>query len=145
MPIQLLDADVAEYIRLGINNDPEFKLVAREMKVNLVFKVGSEQQTFRVREGEVRTILNIVSPPDPLDVNIKGANEFWKNLLLPVPPPGFQNFYAAIRVGNCDISGNDELYNAYFPAINRMIDVIRELRNDFTVRRQTGASDDGTI
>lgn len=145
MPIPLIDADEAEQIRLGINNDPEFMLVGLDMKLNLVFGVGGDRQIFKVREGEVKTILNIVPPADPLDVNIKGSDEFWRNLLLPLPPPGFQNLYAAIRAGNCKISGNDELYNAYFPAINRMIDVIRELRNNLAPQRRIGASDDGTI
>ena len=130
MSIRLMDANEAERFRVGINNDAEFKLVGRDMTVNMVIEVGGDQRLFKVREGEVRAIGRMVPMTDPVDLYIKGAYEFWNNLLSPVPPPRFQNLYAAMHAGNCEIAGNSELYNAYFPAINRMINVMRELQNN---------------
>jgi hypothetical protein len=50
-----------------------------------------------------------------------------------------------MRSGNCEIAGNCELYNAYFPAINRMINLMRELQNDEAPRRGLEGPDHGTI
>ena len=130
MSIRLLEAGEAERIRVGINNDREFKLVGRDMTLNLVIDVGGEQRLFKLRDGEVRTIGQLVPMAESVDVYIKGAREFWKHLLSPVPPTRFQNLYAAVHAGNCEITGNHELYNAYFAAINRMIDLLRELQNN---------------
>ena len=129
MSVRLLDSNEAERFRIGANNDPEFKLLGRDMTLNLVIEIGSDRRLFKVREGEVRAIGRIVPMADSVDLYIKGGDEFWRNLLSPVPPPRFQNLYAATHSGNCEIAGNSELYNAYFPAINRMIDVMRELQN----------------
>lgn len=127
MSVRLLDANEAERFRIGLNNDPEFKLLGKDMSLNLVIEVGSDRRLFKVRDGEVSSIGRAVPMADPVDVYIKGGDEFWSKLLSPVPPPRFQNLHAATHAGNCEIAGNSEMYNAYFPAINRMIDVMREL------------------
>lgn len=130
MSICLLDADEAERFRVGINIDQEFKIVGRDMTLNLVIEIGTDQRLLKVRDGEVKGIGRNIPMTDPVDVYISGASEFWKNLLSPVPPTRFQNLYAATHAGNCEVAGNHELFNAYFPAINRMIDVMRELQNN---------------
>jgi hypothetical protein len=129
MTIRLLDANEAERLRVRVNSDPEFKLVARDMTVNLAIAVGSESRLVKVHDGQLHTIGRFVPLTEPVDIYIKGGSEFWQRMLLPVPPPRFQNLYAAVRAGNCEITGNGELYSAYFAAINRMIDVMRELEN----------------
>lgn len=83
----------------------------------------------RLHDGEMRTIDRFVPLTEPIDITIRGDSEFWQKLLSPVPPPRFQNLYAAVRAGTCEVTGNGELYAAYFAAITRMIDVMRELEN----------------
>ena len=130
MAIRLLDGHEAERFRSRMNDDPEFKLVARDMTVNVAIEVGSEARLVKVRDGELRAIGRFVPLTEPVDIYIKGAGEFWEKLLSPVPPPRFQNLFAAVRAGNCEVIGNSELYSAYFAALTRMIDVMRELQNN---------------
>jgi hypothetical protein len=129
MSIRLLDGHEAERFRRRMNDDPEFKLVARDMTVTLAIEVGSDARLVKVRDGELGAIRRFVPLTEPVDIHIKGAGEFWEKLLSPVPPPRFQNLYAAVRAGTCEVTGDGELYSAYFAALTRMIDVMRELQN----------------
>ena len=123
----LLDAARAEHFRGSLNQDPEFKLVSRDMNVNLVFDIGGEQRLLTISGGEVTRIGRFVALAEPVDIFIKGGGEFWRHLLSPAPPPRFQNLYAGVRAKTCEISGNSELYFAYYAAITRMVEMMREV------------------
>ena len=99
------------------------------MTLNLAIEADGETRLIKFRDGALRTIVRFVPLTEPVDITIRGNGEFWRMLLSPVPPPRFQNLYAAVRAGTCEVSGNGELYAAYFAAITRMIDVMRELEN----------------
>jgi len=134
MAIRLLDTDGAEQLRVRMNSDPEFGLVSRDMTLNLAIEVDGEARLIKIRDGALKTIGRFVPLTEPVDITIRGPSEFWRKLLSPVPPPRFQNLYAAVRAGTCEVIGNSELYTAYFAAITRMIDVTRELENSQTPR-----------
>ena len=129
MAIRILNAGEAERLRKAVNNDPEFKLVGRYMNVSIVIEFGAEKRLFRVRDGDLHEISRVVPLIDPVDICIRGKEEFWNKLLSPVPPARFQNLRAGAHAGNCEISGNGELYHAYFPAIQRMVNIMREMQN----------------
>lgn len=129
MAIRLLDAEGAEQLRLRMNRDPEFKLVSRDMTLNLALEVGSARWLVKIRDGALQTIGRFVPLTEPVDISIKGPDEFWQQLLSPVPPPGFQNLYAGMRFAKCEVAGNSELYNAYYAAITRMVEVMRDVEN----------------
>ena len=129
MTIRLLDDDGAEQVRSRINNDPAFGLVARDMTLNLAIQVDDQARLIEIRDGAVQSIGRFVPLTAPIDVTVRGPGAFWRALLSPVPPPRFQNLYAGVRAGTCEVIGNGELYNAYFAAIARMIDVMRDLEN----------------
>lgn len=129
MLAHLLDAKAAERLCDRINRDQAFNLVARDMTLNLAIEADGETRLIKFRDGALRTIVRFVPLTEPVDITIRGNGEFWRMLLSPVPPPRFQNLYAAVRAGTCEVSGNGELYAAYFAAITRMIDVMRELEN----------------
>lgn len=130
MTLRILDTNEVERLRVAINNDPEFKIIGRYMTVNIVMEFGNDKRLFKVREGDLKEIVPALSMIDPIDIYIRGREEFWEKFLLPVPPPRFQSMRAATNAGNCEISGNSELYSAYFPAINRMVNMMRELQNN---------------
>ncbi len=129
MAISLLEADGAERLRARINSDPEFRLISRDMALNLAIQVHDEARLMKFHAGTLTSITRFVPLTEPIDITIRGPAEFWAKLLMPVPPPRFQNLYAAIRAGTCEVIGDSELYNAYFAALTRMIDVMRTLEN----------------
>ena len=125
-----LDAEASGRLRDRINSDGAFGLVARDMTLNLAIEAGGDARLIEFRDGAVRSIDRFVPLTEPVDIIIKGTSEFWDKLLSPVPPPRFQNLYAAVRAETCQVSGNGELYAAYFAAITRLIDIIRDVHNN---------------
>jgi len=123
-----MDADKAKRYCSTLNNDPEFRLLARDITLNLAIEVGSDRRLLRFRDGELKAIGPMVPMADPVDVYIKGGSDFWNKLLSQVPPPRYHNLHSAAHAGTCEIAGNVELYNAYYPALNRMIDVMRNMQ-----------------
>ncbi|MDO8669824.1 MAG: hypothetical protein Q7O66_00125 [Dehalococcoidia bacterium] len=129
MGILVLDRDEAERLRSSINGDPEFRLAARYMTMNLAMDFGGYKRLFKVREGELEEIGPATIMGDPVDVYIRGTTEFWEKLLQPVPPAGFQNVMAGLKSRSSEVIGNFELYHAYAWAINRLIGVMRDRQN----------------
>jgi hypothetical protein len=129
MTIHILSGSELEHLRKSINNDPEFKIVGRYVTVNIVMIIGADKWLFNVHKGEIKEIRPVLPMIDTVHFFIKGSEEFWEKLLLPLPPPRFQNLKAGMRAGNCEIYGDMELYSAYFSAINRITAVMRELQN----------------
>jgi hypothetical protein len=129
MPVRLFGANAAKQFLALINSDPEFGLVSRDMTLNLCLEVGSECRLIRFRDGRLEKIGRFVPLTEPVDITLKGASEFWQLLLSPVPPPGFQNLYAGVRFKKCEVAGNSELYFAYYAAITRMIELMRDHEN----------------
>jgi hypothetical protein len=125
----LLNAKTASRLLDRMNNDGAFSLVARDMNLNLSIKIDHEARLIKFRDGAVHSIDRFVPLTEPVDIAINGSRAFWQKILAPVPPPRFQNLYAAVRAGTCEVSGNAELYSAYFAALTRMIDVMREIEN----------------
>lgn len=129
MTVCLLDAARAEAWRQSINSDGEFKLKSRDMALSLSVQIGDERRLLVFRDGRLVSIAKFMALAEPVDVTIKGSVEFWQKLLAKVPPPRFQNLYAGVRFGTCEVSGNGELYFAYFAAITRLIEAMREFEN----------------
>ncbi len=124
---QLLNANTARQLLDRINSDGAFSLVARDMNLNLSITVEDEARLIKFRDGAMHSVDHFVPLTEPVDIAINGSKAFWQKILAPVPPPRFQNLYAAVRAGTCEVSGNAELYSAYFAALTRMIDVMREI------------------
>ena len=92
------------------------------------YHVDPSEEFFYQLEGTM--VLKTMQDDVPVDVTIRGDTTFWRNLLSPVPPPRFQNLYAGVRAGTCQVSGNAELYWAYFAALTRVLDVMRDVENN---------------
>ena len=129
MAIRLLDVDEAETLRLLINADGEFRLVSRDIHLNLVLQVGGQSRLFRFADGELKAIRPFVPLTETVDVYIKGNDDFWEKLLAHKPPPRFQNLYAGVRFKTCEVTGDSELYFAYFAALTRMVELMRDHEN----------------
>jgi hypothetical protein len=129
MAICLLEVAAADEFRIRVNRDGEFAQTARDMVLNLAIGVDGQARLIEIQGGSVCAVRRFVPLTEPVDVTIRGTEAFWSKLLSPVPPPRFQNLYAAVRAGNCEVVGNGELYAAYFAAICRMTVIMRELQN----------------
>ena len=126
----VFDAGTAERLRERINQDGAFRQVSRDMTLNMVLETDGVARLVTFRDGTLTSIKPLVAVTEPVDLTIRGDTTFWRNLLSPVPPPRFQNLYAGVRAETCQVSGNAELYWAYFAALTRLFDVMRDVENN---------------
>ncbi|GAA3230924.1 hypothetical protein GCM10017691_24360 [Pseudonocardia petroleophila] len=114
-------------LRDALNADPEFRLQARYW--NTQFRIVTESQNLLVRlaDGEVTAVDAGATPFDTWDFQLAGTAEHWANLLAPVPPPFFQDYYAAMLYHGFRIEGNMKTIMAYYPAIRRTREVLAQV------------------
>jgi hypothetical protein len=126
----VFDAEKAERLRERVNRDGAFRQVSQDMTLNIALETDGAARLITFRDGTLTSIKPFVAVTEPVDLTIRGAATFWRNLLSPVPPPRFQNLYAGVRAETCQVSGNAELYWAYFAALTRLFDVMRDVENN---------------
>lgn len=117
----------ADRLRAALNADPEFRLQARYW--NTQFRVVTESQNLlvRLRDGEVVTVDTGATPFDTWDFQLAGTDAHWAALLAPVPPPFYQDYYAAMLYHGFRIEGNMKLIMSYYPAIRRTRQVLAQV------------------
>ena len=130
MATGVFDAATAARWRERINQDGAFHQVSRDMALTIAIETDGTARLVTFRDGVLTAIRPFVAVTEPVDITISGDATFWRNLLAPVPPPRFQNLYAAVRAETCKVSGNAELYWAYFAALTRLFDVLRDVENN---------------
>ena len=81
MGIRILNASEVDHFRVGINNDPEFKIIGRYMSMNLVMEIEAHKLLFSVRDGEIKEIRPVLPMIDSVDVYIKGRTKFWEEVM----------------------------------------------------------------
>lgn len=129
MPAVFLDLGKLKGLQDAMNDDPEFKMAARFMTEDVLLESDDSQCRIRVRDGTV-TEINL-NPPidDPWSFSIKASAGAWDKLLQLSPPPFYTGVNAGMLRGNLQIMGDIEIAFAYLWAMNRMMDLIREVQN----------------
>lgn len=118
----------AERIVAALNDDPEFRLMARRWDCRLLVRMGAQPYLIEIRDGEVRRLTNRVTIFDASDIQIGGPHEGWLELLEETPRPLYQDLFPAVLHKGFTMTGDLESLFAYYPAVRRMWDVIRRVR-----------------
>jgi hypothetical protein len=126
-----------------LNDDPEFVLAARfwngEVRLGLCDASDGPEELSVEARGEATVCLSdgkisesrlaptgaAERPMAAGDVSIRGSEAGWGAMLAPVPAPFHHDVMAASVHEGFQVSGDSETFYAYYPAIRRMIDVIR--------------------
>lgn len=135
MGFDVLAPSNADRLRAIINGDPEFRIAARLVSVNLCLGIGldwnNQQILVQIFDGQVVRLEHVVDFTHlAQDVAINGTEEFWKQFLSPVPPHPYQSIFAALGTGQASISGSTERYMACYWPIARIVDLMRIAQND---------------
>jgi hypothetical protein len=112
-----------------INEDGEFRLASRFWDASLRLDLGPESQRLRFQEGRLREI----GPCDPdahCDLRISASLEEWERLLAPVPRPFYQDLFGAQLHHGFELNADPIDYAAYYPALRRLVEILREARED---------------
>jgi hypothetical protein len=110
------------------NRDGEFGLLARFWNATIRVRIGTTSYRLDVKGG-------VLSGGEPWlggiarDLSIEADEPEWNNLLASMPRPFYQDLYAATVHHGFAVSGSTLNYCAYYPALRRLIELMREVRN----------------
>ncbi len=102
------------------NEDGEFKLASRFWAGGFILISDEQTVSVSVEHG-------VVSPSDPVGsaiISLKAADGFWEQLLAPIPAR-FCNDIALMEPLGLEVQSDDTLYAQYYPALMRLIELIR--------------------
>ena len=110
------------------NADGEFRLHARFWTGRLRIANGPQSTRIDLQEGAISVIEPwAASLADDLSISASAAE--WEALLAPVPKPFYQDLYAATIHHGFAATGNRTHFCAYYPALRRLIELMRNVRN----------------
>jgi hypothetical protein len=110
----------SERIAARCRDDGEFRLAARYWDGSLAIDLGDALIEFALHEGRIEAGRG-GSPA----LAIRAPAETWEALMAPVPPP-FLNDMVPARAFGLEIDGPEETFWQYYPAIRRLVDLMRE-------------------
>jgi hypothetical protein len=132
--MDVIDATLVDRLGAAANGDPEFGIAARFWNAVLRFEMGdSGSFVLRIRDGRVagtEQLDDVAWHAGASTIVIAAPAEEWGRLLSPLPPPFFQDLWAATKHHGFDVSGDLEGFSQYYPALGRLIDVLRGIVND---------------
>jgi hypothetical protein len=106
------------------NADGEFRIAARFWQAALRFDIGPESVRLTVEDGVIRAIAPGPSGAD-CEVGVSGTLPSWERLLAAVPL--WQDLLGAVLRGDFVLKAEDpEAFYAYYPAVRRLVDLVRE-------------------
>ena len=112
-----------------LDRDPEFRHTIRHWTATLRFSIGDTHHLLRVEDGTV-VELSACTAQAPCNVFVSGPESDWRELLRPVPRPFYQDvLFASVHHG-FELSPEAHDYAAYYPAIRRFVEVLRESATD---------------
>ena len=110
------------------NADGEFALHARFWNATVKLGVGDANYRLDIRDGAIKGCMPW-SGTIAGDLAIEATESEWDKLLEPMPRPFYQDLYAATIHHGFSVVGDTKNYCAYYPALRRLIELLRESRS----------------
>ena len=112
------------------NGDGEFALQARMWNARVSIANGADTITLTVVQGRIVGAEAVDAASAELaHVRIAGSPAGWDEMLRPIPRPFYQDLRAAAVHHDFTLAGDLMHTAAYYPAIRRLIELLREVRN----------------
>ena len=121
----MLDWDT---VRARANDDGEFRLQARFWNATVRLGIGHRNYRMRIGDGSVESIGRWPGGV-ATDLAIHAPEADWEAMLAETPRPFYQDLYAAAIHHEFVVAGDATNYCAYYPAVRRLIEIMREVRN----------------
>jgi hypothetical protein len=110
------------------NDDGEFRLHARFWNARLRIGIGDQDTRLDVRDGALADAEHWFGGI-AADLLVTATEPAWEALLARVPKPFYQDLHAATVHHGFRVSGDTRHYCAYYPALRRLIELMREVRH----------------
>ena len=112
-----------------LNADPEFRLAGREWTATLRLEIGESAHALHIDAGVVRSVEE-TAPGAEADVFVRAPESDWQELLAETPRPFYQDLTGAAVHHGVRLPRDTVSYAAYYPALRRLIQVMRDVRLD---------------
>jgi hypothetical protein len=109
------------------NRDGEFRIAARLWNTTLRLDLGEQSLQLAIADGEIRAATPC-ERGSRCEVSVAGPAEEWEALLARMPKPLHQDLFGSISLGRFQLEGDLDLFYAYYPAVRRLVDLVREAR-----------------
>ncbi len=109
------------------NRDGEFRVAARLWSGTLRFDVGDRSVELAIADGLIRAATGC-DRTRRCGASVSGPLAEWELLLEAVPTPTHQDLFAGILLGRFQLEGDVESFYAYYPAVRRLVDLVRAAR-----------------
>ena len=114
-----------ESVQSHANSDGEYLLNARFWDTTLCIGIGDESVQLTISDGK----LTGVEPGSEGDLSISASEEGWTEMLAKTPRPFYQDLFPAIVYHGFQVTGDTMSYFAYYPAVRRLVELMREVYN----------------
>lgn len=111
----------------ALNDDSEFRIAGRYWDGTIRFEFGADVCRLTLQGGEVVSIDAKVVEPGRGDVVVKAPVKDWAELLKPVPPPFYQEFYPAATHHDFRLEGDPDYIWPYYWALRRSAEILRSI------------------
>jgi hypothetical protein len=101
--------------------DGEFRLASRFWDGGVSVDFGDGRVDLALGGGGISAGV----AADPRSIRLAGPAETWKKVLSPLPPPFFNDIMPA-RAFGLTVEGDEETFWQYYPAVRRLVDLLRE-------------------
>jgi hypothetical protein len=117
-------------VRGKANVDFQFRNAARMWTFDLMLQVGADNYIVDIVDGEIRRFEITEDQFQGYSAVLGGTDADWQNLLQPVPPPFYQDFFGAWFQHGFTMAGDLHGLFAHYWAMLRLLDLMRETGGD---------------
>lgn len=135
--------DLLAAMKARCGADGEFALAARYWTGVLRLDLGDEAADLVLEDGRVTAVIGVAEPDrglptSPGHVGVCAPAATWDRILADVPEPYFNDVLAAHSrpEAGVDIDGDVETLWQYYPAIRRVVDLLRAERRERSATRE---------
>jgi hypothetical protein len=118
-----------EPLHARLASDAELARAARHWTGALHLAVGGARHAVRFEAGRCVGAGRSSTPVGPRDVEVSATPEQWAKLLAPVPEAFWQDVFGAAAQHGVGFGGDVETMYAYYAALRRVLDILREARS----------------
>lgn len=117
--------DFAQVLQTA-TKDFEFNREMRYYTGKLHVAIGDKAWLAAYDDGKLLTVETADTDPQDAAIWIKGTDEQWKDMTAQYPRPFFQSLQSSSAKHGVLLSNTHQLY-AYLPALNRLMQIFRQL------------------
>jgi hypothetical protein len=125
---------LTDEVRTRANADAQFLNAARLWNFELLLRVGFDNYMMSISDGRIARFDVTTDIFERHNGVLGGTEDDWQQLLTPVPPPFYQDFFGAFFQHGFQMSGDLDSMFAHYWALLRLLAIMRATHNEGAAR-----------